>query len=65
MRMLNEAIEDAAAAGEFMRRVTSVPGTTVTIGPSTSDRQPGENRADHRSRLKRERREAKRAKAAP
>ena len=33
--------------------------------PLSQQRQPGENRAAHRARLKRERREAKRVKVAP
>jgi hypothetical protein len=65
MRMISEAIEDAASASEFFRRITSVPGTTVHIEAGNAARQPGQNRTEHRARLKRERRMVKSVKVAP
>jgi hypothetical protein len=76
MRAMSEAIEGAAAFTDFRDRllgaeqrrqqVTMPAGVSLADGPPLGfDRQPGENRADHRARLKRERREARRAKVAP
>ena len=72
MEMMNRAIEDAAAFTDLKRRLLDgrnevaramreqgkaddVPAPAEALGLA---RQPGENRADHRARLKRERREA-------
>lgn len=73
MEMMNRAIEDARdfrglmekikADAENMRReadaVRSVSEKNHYV--LNTGRQPGENRAAHRARLKRERREAKKA----
>lgn len=71
MRMMSEAIEEASAFTEFRdqllgrepRAVTGADLTGTTTEAAGLARQTGENRAEHRARLKRERREAKRAKA--
>ena len=70
MRMMNEAIEDARdfrgmmerllAGTERVRDEIAARAESVQANPPTlgMERQPGENRAAHRARLKRERREA-------
>lgn len=74
MEIMNRAIEDAAdfrgmmgkiqavAAQEAMKRrlmQATTEGIPITVTVGAPERQPGENRAEHRARLKRERREAK------
>lgn len=54
---MNEAIEDAAYASAFMRKLTepATPAPTAELA-----RQHGENRAAHRERLRREKAASKR-----
>lgn len=63
MKALNEAIDGAGRFDEFLDKLTREdrtaqlsPAPGVRLGDA---RQPDENRAEHRARLKRERREAK------
>lgn len=78
MRAISEAIEGARDFQGFMEKIAadekrlvqslradrgeSVQGNPPPLG---MERQPGENRVEHRARLKRERREAKRFKVTP
>jgi hypothetical protein len=79
MEMMNRAIEDAAAFANLKRRLVAEQSAFAKAvrqeverdvleasapEPTAMDRQPGENRAEHRARLKRERRDAKRTKAS-
>lgn len=62
MEMMNRAIEAAADFRGFMDKVQRAPeGEWLPdmAEEAGSGRQPGENRAMHRARLKRERRNAK------
>ncbi len=70
MRVMNEAVEGARDFREFMEQVMAderlaqsrsiSQGATEDVGvPLGLGRQPGENRAAHRARLKRERRAGK------
>ena len=70
MRTMNEAVEGARDFQGFMERVMTEEklarsraiqqGATEETGVQLgNDRQPGENRAAHRARLKRERRSSK------
>ena len=73
MEMMNRAIEDAADFGGFMKKLQQAhervreevqqlherESTPHEREYSDDARQPGENREMHRSRLKRERRNAK------
>lgn len=56
MEMMNRAIEDAADFRKFMQD-TGVPIKAFVNGASVNlMKQPGENRAQYRARLKREQR---------
>lgn len=65
MEMMNRAIEDATDFRGMMDKMLTMRQATQGGEPemrrytAIPDRQYGENRADHRARLKRERREAK------
>lgn len=63
MRMMNEAIEGARDFQDFMerlkRQVTQGAGPGERLHDAGVGRLTGENRAAHRARLKRERRERK------
>ena len=78
MEMMNRAIEDASAFTDLKRRLLAqdsgfskamreeIAEGDANVAPEVQDTARGanENRAQHRARLKRERREAKRTKAA-
>lgn len=62
MRMMNEAIEGARDFQDFMEKIVADEQRLkrqVTQGAGPGERFTGENRAAHRARLKRERRESK------
>ena len=71
MEMMNRAVEDAADFRGIMGKIkkeAALARTAMQNGASDQqrhfvvpDRLPGENRAEHRARLKRERRQAKAA----
>lgn len=57
MRMLNQAYEDAAAFKRFEEMLTD--GTARAPSNPAIERAPGENRAAHRERLRRDQAKSK------
>ena len=59
MEMLNRSIEIARDFKGMMEKIKDDAQLALDHEYSLSDRRPGENRAAHRARIKRERREGK------
>ena len=67
MRMLNQAIEDAAAFSEFRDALTRRNPNVITDGTNAADpaapKHQGESRQQYRARMRAEQKAAKKAKA--